>query len=67
MTPEELGNNPIEKADRFFQDNIGKNKILIVDKNNTLKGMITGSDIARIRKESGSQQMAQDSQHRLLV
>lgn len=67
MTPEELVNHPIEKADKFFQDNIWKNKILIVDKNNTLKGLITGSDIARIRKESGSQQMAQDSQHRLLV
>lgn len=67
MTPEELGSDPIEKADRFFQDNIGKNKILIVDKDNNLKGLITGSDIARIRKESGSQQMAQDSQHRLLV
>ncbi len=67
ISPEELGKNPIEKAKEFFERNIGKNKLLIIDGENTLQGLITLSDVERISQEKGRNRMAQDSEHRLLA
>ncbi len=67
ITPEELWKDPIATAKRFFEDNVGKNKLLIVDGDNNLKWLITLSDVERISKEAMHSTIAQDSQHRLLV
>jgi len=47
-----IKNNPIEAADRFFTENIGINKLLIVDENDRLCGLFTLSDIERIEDEA---------------
>ena len=63
----DLGADPIESADRFFTENIGIHKLLVVDRSNRLKGLFTLSDIERIRQEHNSQMKpARDSRFRLL-
>lgn len=63
----ELGDNPITRADRFFTDNIGIHKLLVVDENDTLKGLFTLSDIERITQERLLQtKPARDGKFRLL-
>lgn len=44
--------DPIEAADRFFTENIGINKLLIVDEKDRLCGLFTLSDIERIEDEA---------------
>jgi IMP dehydrogenase len=62
----QLGHNPIEAADRFFTDNMGIHKLLVVDADDRLCGMITLSDIERIAEESKSHQRpARDERFRL--
>jgi len=67
ITSEELWDDPIETAKRFFTEHIGKNKLLIVDTDDRLKGLITLSDVQRITRETWQNKMAQDNEHRLLV
>ena len=63
----ELGSDPIDRADRFFNEHIGIHKLLVVDSGNRLKGLFTLSDIERIRQEHNSQMKpARDSRFRLL-
>lgn len=63
----ELGNDPIARADRFFSDNPGIHKILVVDDQDCLHGLFTLSDIERITLERRAQfKPARDSQFRLL-
>jgi IMP dehydrogenase len=64
---DELGGDPITRADRFFTENIGIHKLLVVDRNDHLKGLFTLSDIERITQERSLQtKPARDSKFRLL-
>jgi IMP dehydrogenase len=63
----ELGADPIDRADRFFSENIGTHKLLVVDTKDRLRGLFTLSDVERIRQEHHSQMKpARDSKFRLL-
>ena len=50
----EIGEDPIEKADRFFSDHMGIHKLLVVDDDDKLCGLYTLSDIERIMGEAGN-------------
>ncbi|MBH53344.1 MAG: malate dehydrogenase [Opitutaceae bacterium] len=77
MTPREqlytlnesnLGDDPIAAADKFFDENIGIHKILVVDDEDNLKGLFTLSDVEQITSEKTSQlKPSRDSNFRLLV
>lgn len=63
----ELGNDPIGRADRFFTENPGIHKLLVVDDEDHLRGLFTMSDVERITQERGARvKPARDSQFRLL-
>ena len=49
---DEVGNDPITTADRFFSQHMGIHKLLVVDKEDRLRGLYTLSDIERIMEES---------------
>jgi IMP dehydrogenase len=60
--------DPINAADAFFSRNVGINKMLVVDDDDRLHGMITASDVERITSESKSRRKpARDSEFRLVV
>ena len=60
--------DPIKEADRFFTENIGIHKILVVDAQDHLRGLITSSDVERITGEAKSRRKpARDAQFRLVV
>ncbi|MDR2463146.1 MAG: IMP dehydrogenase [Verrucomicrobiales bacterium] len=62
-----LGGNPIATADKFFNDHMGIHKLLVVDKNDKIRGMFTLSDIERITGEAGSHhRAARDDKFRLV-
>src|SRR4051812_15236473 len=46
--------DPIKAADAFFTRNVGINKMLVVDEQDHLRGLITASDVERITAESKS-------------
>lgn len=63
----ELGSDPIGRADRFFTENPGIHKLLVVDDQDHLRGLFTMSDIERITAERSAQvKPARDSHFRLL-
>jgi IMP dehydrogenase len=63
----DLGNQPINAADRFFDQHIGIHKLLVVNSEDRLKGLFTLSDIDRIKEEAGSlQKPARDDEFRLV-
>lgn len=63
----ELGRDPIARADRFFTEKIGINKLLVVDAEDRLHGLFTMSDIERILLERKAQlKPARDAKFRLL-
>jgi IMP dehydrogenase len=63
----ELGNDPIARADKFFSENPGIHKILVVDDADRLRGLFTLSDIERIGQERRAQfKAARDAKFRLL-
>lgn len=66
ISESELGGNPLKIARDFFDHHPGKNKLPIVDQNNTLKWLITLSDVQREMTGEGSA-MARDGSGRLLV
>jgi len=76
MTPREqvptiqkklLGRDPVAQADKFFTENPGVSKLLVVDENDTLRGLFTISDTERIILERKAQfKPARDEQHRLI-
>ncbi len=67
ITEKKLGNDPIATADRFFTEHMGIHKLLVVGKDDTLRGLFTLSDIERILHERGSQfKPARDGKFRLL-
>lgn len=67
VNQKELGADPIAVADAFFDEHFGVHKLLVVDDNDTLRGLFTLSDIERISEERGApQKNARDSKFRLL-
>jgi len=64
----ELGDDPIARADRFFNEHIGVHKLLVVDQSDRLRGLFTISDIERILHERSAQTLkpARDEKFRLL-
>ena len=64
----DLGKDPIAKADRLFSENVGQNKLLVVNAKNQLRGLFTLSDIERISEESRAHvRPTRDSDFRLRV
>ncbi len=64
---DELGDDPIARADRFFTDNIGIHKLLVVDAGDRLRGLFTLSDIERITQEHSLRtKPARDGKFRLV-
>jgi IMP dehydrogenase len=60
--------NPIQAADRFFTAHIGINKMLVVDGDDRLRGLVTASDVERITTDEKSRRRpARDSKFRLVV
>ena len=51
----ELGKDPIARADKFFTENPGIHKLLIVDDKDHLHGLFTMSDVERIIQERNAQ------------
>jgi IMP dehydrogenase len=67
VTRKELGNDPIALADKFFTEHVGIHKLLVVDDEDRLHGLITMSDVEKITQERKAQfKPARDSQFRLL-
>ena len=67
ITRKELGKDPIARADKFFSENLGIHKLLVVDDDDHLHGLITLSDIERITQERRAQfKPARDGQFRLV-
>lgn len=60
--------DPIKAADAFFTEHVGIHKMLVVDDNDRLRGLVTFSDIDRILSESQSRRKpARDADFRLVV
>jgi IMP dehydrogenase len=67
INKKELGKNPIERADKFFNENPGIHKLLVVDDQDQLRGLFTMSDVERITQERNAQfKPARDAQFRLV-
>jgi IMP dehydrogenase len=65
---EAVASDPIQVADRFFSAHLGLNKMLVVDGEDRLRGLVTASDVERIMNEGKSRRKpARDSQFRLVV
>ncbi|MBI5692415.1 MAG: IMP dehydrogenase [Verrucomicrobia bacterium] len=63
-----VAKDPIKAADRFFSENVGINKMLVVDESGHLRGLITASDVERITAEAKSRRKpARDHDFRLVV
>lgn len=63
----ELGKDPVARADKFFTEHPGINKLLVVDDKDNLQGLFTMSDVEQIVKERKAQfRPARDAQYRLL-
>jgi len=64
----DVAGDPIKAADRFFSENVGINKMLLVDRRDHLRGLVTASDVERITGEATSHRKpARDSQFRLVA
>ena len=67
VSRKELGNDPIALADKFFTEHVGIHKLLVVDDEDRLHGLITMSDVEKITQERKAQfKPARDSQFRLV-
>ncbi len=67
ITKKELGKDPIARADKFFTEHLGIHKLLVVDDDDHLHGLITMSDVERITQERKAQfKPARDAQFRLI-
>src|SRR5208337_4504547 len=64
----DVAKDPIKAADHFFSAHIGINKMLLVDRSDHLRGLITASDVERITGETKARRKpARDSQFRLVA
>jgi IMP dehydrogenase len=67
ISKKELGRDPIARADKFFTDNPGIHKLLVVDDQDRLHGLFTMSDVERITQERNAQfKPARDANFRLI-
>ncbi len=67
ITKKELGKDPIARADKFFTEHIGIHKLLVLDDEDHLLGLITMSDVERITQERKAQfKPARDAHFRLV-
>jgi IMP dehydrogenase len=67
ISKKELGKDPIARADKFFTEHLGIHKLLVVDDDDGLHGLITLSDVERITQERKAQfKPARDGNHRLV-
>jgi IMP dehydrogenase len=67
ISKEELGQDPIARADKFFNEHPGIHKLLVVDGDDRLHGLFTMSDVERITQERIAQfKPARDSHFRLV-
>ena len=67
ITKKELGKDPIARADKFFTEHLGIHKLLVVDDEDHLHGLITMSDVEKITLERKAQfKPARDAQFRLV-
>ena len=67
VTKKELGKDPIAVADKFFTEHVGIHKLLVVDDDDRLHGLITMSDVEKITQERKAQfKPSRDSQFRLI-
>ena len=67
LSKKDLGRDPIAKADKFFADRPGIHKLLVVDDQDRLQGLITLSDVERITQERNAQfKPARDAHFRLI-
>ena len=63
----ELGKDPIARADKFCTEHLGIHKLIVVDDEDHLQGLITMSDVERITQERKAQfKPARDAQFRLV-
>ena len=63
----EVGSDPISTADQFFSKHMGIHKLLVVDKEDRLRGLYTLRDIERIMEENRDHlKPARDEKFRLL-
>jgi IMP dehydrogenase len=64
----ELGDDPIARADRFFDEHAGIHKLIVVDAADRLRGLFTISDVERILLERTARTLkpARDENFRLL-
>ncbi len=68
LREDQLGDNPIDVADRFFTDHIGIHKLLVVDRSERLRGLVTLSDIEKIISEAHAlRKPSRDASFRLMV
>jgi IMP dehydrogenase len=68
MPEKRMAADPIKEADKFFTENVGIHKILVVDDKDRLRGLVTSSDVERITAEAKSRRKpARDAHFRLLV
>ncbi|MFA5056960.1 MAG: IMP dehydrogenase [Opitutaceae bacterium] len=64
----DLGGDPIKYADTFFSEHIGINKMLVVDDQDHLRGLVTSTDVERIIGEAKSRRKpSRDAQFRLVA
>jgi IMP dehydrogenase len=67
INQKELGKDPITRADKFFTEHLGIHKLLVVDDQDRLRGLITLNDVEHITQERNAQfKPARDSRFRLL-
>ena len=67
ITEEEITKDPILAADQFFNEHMGIHKLLVVDREDHLKGLFTISDVERIVEEQRTGlKPARDSKFRLV-
>jgi IMP dehydrogenase len=67
ISKKDLGKDPSARADKFFTEHLGIHKLLVVDEEDRLQGLITLSDVERITHERQAQfKPARDAQFRLV-
>ncbi|MGA1204220.1 MAG: IMP dehydrogenase [Opitutales bacterium] len=63
----EIAEDPIGKADKFFNEHMGIHKLIVLNDEGLLKGLFTMSDIERIREEESAEvRPARDASFRLV-
>lgn len=63
-----VSKDPIKAADRFFTEHVGINKMLVVNADGKLRGLVTASDVERITGEIKSRRKpARDAKFRLVT